>query len=125
MRCHISGKVFACCINRSRCIDALPRPFRNAFTLIVESVIAPATAAAGTAKQSGVGIAGCTCIVFVCQLLVVVVVAAVTGIELLVVVVVAAVTGIELPVVVVVAAVTGIDAIGGISISLGIGSDSM
>ena len=73
--------------------------------------MAPATAAAGTAKQSGVGIAGCTCIVFVCQLLVVVVVAAVTGIELLVVVVVAA--------------VTGIDAIGGISISLGMGNDAM
>ena len=73
--------------------------------------MAPATAAAGTTKQSGAGIAGCTCIVLVCQLLVVVVVAAVTGIELLFVVVIAA--------------VTGIDVIGGILFSLGIGNDSM
>ena len=48
---------------------------------------------------------------FVCQLLVVVVVATVTGIELLFVVVIAA--------------VTGIDVIGGISFSLGIGNDAM
>ena len=111
LRCHISGKLVACWSNRSRCIDALPRPFLNTFTLLVELVMAPATAATGTTKQSGVGIDGWACIVFVCQLLVVVVVAAVTGIELLFVVVIAA--------------VTGIDVIGGISISLGIGNDAM